>query len=80
VTRLCCAKQAILKALNCGVPDQSGSLEVCGADPQSGLVTVKLGSPLGELFPEWRLGALIAHTAREGDLVLATSFCERAPS
>jgi len=78
VTRLCCAKQAIVKALNCSVPDQSGSLEVCGADPQTGLVTVKLGSPLGELFPEWRSGALIAHTAREGDLVLATSFCERA--
>jgi phosphopantetheinyl transferase (holo-ACP synthase) len=80
MTRLWCAKHAIVKALNCGVPDQSDSLQVCGADPQTGLVTVKLGSALGELFPEWRSGALIAHTAREGDLVLATSFCERARS
>jgi malonyl CoA-acyl carrier protein transacylase/phosphopantetheinyl transferase (holo-ACP synthase) len=78
MTRLWCAKQAVSKALNCGVPDQSASLEVYDADPQTGRVKMKLGSPLRELFPEWLSDALIAHTARDGDLVLATSFCERA--
>jgi phosphopantetheinyl transferase (holo-ACP synthase) len=78
ITRLWCAKQAISKALNCGVPDASEALEVCDADPETGGVKIKLRSPLSEFFPEWRLGALVAHTARDGSLVVATTFCERA--
>jgi phosphopantetheinyl transferase (holo-ACP synthase) len=77
ITRLWCAKQAISKALNYGVPD-SEALEVCDANSETGAVKIKLRSPLSELFPEWRSGALVAHTARDGSLVVATTFCERA--
>jgi len=76
--RLWCAKLAMGKALNCDKADKAGSIEVCDADPETGRVKVKLGSSLGEFFPELRSGTLIAHTARDGDLVVATSFCERA--
>jgi malonyl CoA-acyl carrier protein transacylase len=77
ITRLRCAKQAISKALNCGVPDDSEALAVCDADPETGAVKIKLRSPLSDLFPEWRSGALVAHTARDDSLVVATTFCER---
>jgi malonyl CoA-acyl carrier protein transacylase/phosphopantetheinyl transferase (holo-ACP synthase) len=78
MTRLWCAKQAIGKALNCGLTNEGGAIEAYDADPETGRVKMKLGSSLGEFFPELRSGALVAHTARDGDLVVATSFCERA--
>jgi malonyl CoA-acyl carrier protein transacylase len=80
VARFWCAKQAISKAMNCRPPLASGSMRVVDADVENGSVAVKLGPPLTELFPEWRSDALLARTARDGDVVLATSVCERTAS
>jgi malonyl CoA-acyl carrier protein transacylase/phosphopantetheinyl transferase (holo-ACP synthase) len=76
MARLWCAKQAMGKALNCATPGGLQAMEICGAEPQSGRVKIKLHAPLSESLPEGRSGALVAHTARDGDLVVATSVCE----
>ena len=78
-TRLWCAKQALTKALVRGAAVETASMSARDADTGTGRVAIKLDSTLGDFFPQWRSGMLIANTARDGNLVVATSFCERVP-
>jgi phosphopantetheinyl transferase len=77
IARFWCAKEAVAKALGRGLVDGSRSVAVRHADRRTGVVKVALGPTLAGIFPEWQLAMMIAHTVRDGDLVVAVSFCER---
>jgi hypothetical protein len=49
-------------------------------DPGAGVVVVTLGGALAREVPDRAGAGLIAHTAREGDWVVATSIAERSAS
>ena len=76
LARLWCAKSAVGMALKRGTGNALGP--VCEADAESGTVKINPGSAFIAQAPEWRSRALVAHTARDGDLVVATSVFERA--
>jgi malonyl CoA-acyl carrier protein transacylase len=76
LARLWCAKRAVGMALNCEASDALGPVRE--ADAVSGTVRIEPGAQLIAQSPEWRSRVLVAHTARDGDLVVATSVYERA--
>ncbi len=78
ITRLWCAKEAVAKALGRGLAEGPRTVVVRGVEVETGRVLVALGPQLADACPELRLELLIAHTKREGDLIVATTFCERA--
>jgi phosphopantetheinyl transferase len=77
IARLWCAREAISKALGRGQVEGPRSLAVRDFDLATGDAHVTLGQMLATEFPELRGKTLLAHTVRDGDLVVATSFCER---
>lgn len=77
VARFWCAKEAVCKALGKGLIEGPRSLSVRSFDAESGDVTVVLGRKLAELFPDLEKTELIVYTAQEGDLIVATTLCER---
>ncbi len=78
VTRLWCAKEAVGKALGKGLAEGPGSVRVRTVDVPAGRVQVVLGDGLAGEFPELAGTPLIVHTAREGDLAVATTLCQRS--
>lgn len=80
IARFWCAKEAVAKALGRGLVEGPRSLAVHGAEPSMGQVRVALGPALAEAFPEYRSALLLVHTARDKDLVIAVTFCERVPT
>jgi malonyl CoA-acyl carrier protein transacylase/phosphopantetheinyl transferase len=78
ITRFWCAKEAVAKALGRGLAEGPRSLGVRAADPQTGAVQLALGPLLADAYPELRMDLLVAHTIREGEWIVATTFCERA--
>jgi phosphopantetheinyl transferase len=79
VARLWCAKEAVAKALGRGLVEGPRSLAVRAVDPGTGTARVTLGPLLAAALPEWQGALLVARTARDGDYVVATTFCERTP-
>jgi len=79
MARLWCAKEAVGKALGRGLPEGPRSL-VAQTLGEDGRVFLVLGPLLAEVFPDFRWDRLMARTDRDGDLVAATSFCERQDS
>lgn len=77
ITRFWCAKEAVAKALGRGLVDGPKALAIRGAFPETGVVKVVLGPALAAVCPEWQDAVLIAHTVRDGELVVASTFCEK---
>jgi malonyl CoA-acyl carrier protein transacylase len=70
------AKQAVGGALGCGPDEDSKSVAVRDLDDETGMVKVVIRAKLAEKFPQLQFARLIAHTARDGKLAVAVSFCE----
>jgi malonyl CoA-acyl carrier protein transacylase/phosphopantetheinyl transferase (holo-ACP synthase) len=77
IARLWCSKEAVGKALGRGLPEGPRSVTV-HALHADGTALVALGPLLAAASPEFRVDLLIARTVRDGDFVVATTFCERA--
>jgi len=83
--RFWCAKEAVAKALGQGMVGGPQTLVVKALDVDTGSVTVSLPSPPPKSWAELRRGwrcpesnnTLTVYTAREGDLIVATAWCER---
>jgi hypothetical protein len=78
--RLLCAREAVARALGCDPAEGASGLTVCAAAPGDGEVRVALTGALAGAFPELASGPLLVRTAREDDVVVATTLCERAPA
>jgi acyl transferase domain-containing protein/4'-phosphopantetheinyl transferase EntD len=72
--RLWCAKEAVAKALGRGMLDGPRCLAAKQLDARTGVVEVSLSGELARRFPESAATRLTAHTAREGNLVVACSL------
>jgi len=75
--RLWCAKEAVAKALGLGLVGGPRGLVVEQLDPASGSVQLRLSGEMAERLPTVDGRTLVAHTARERDLVVATSVYTR---
>jgi phosphopantetheine--protein transferase-like protein len=71
--RLWCAKEAVAKALGRGMMGEPRSLIVQALDARTGVVKVTLSGGMAEQFPELHNTYLTAFTARERDLIVASS-------
>ena len=78
ITRFWCAKEAVAKALGRGFAEGPRSVAVREVDLATGTIRVALGTLLAEAFPEFHSALLNARTVRNNDLIVATTFCERA--
>jgi phosphopantetheinyl transferase len=72
--RFWCAKEAVAKALGQGMVGGPQALVVQALDMQSGLAQIGLAGELAHRVAEEDGVTLTAFTAREGDLVVATSL------
>jgi phosphopantetheinyl transferase len=79
IARFWCAKEAVGKALGCGLAGGPRTLAVRGASPVSGQIEVALGDSLADEFSEFRGSAIRVLSWREGDLVAAATFGDAAP-
>jgi len=70
-----CAKEAVAKALGQGMVGGPQALVVQVLDADSGMVQVSLAGELPRQAREADGLTLTAFTAREGDLIVATSLC-----
>ena len=78
--RLWCAKEAVAKALGRGMVGGPQTLVAQELDAHTGRVRIALVGEMtrtGSVRPPIVGGAVTAYTAREGDLIVATSLCER---
>jgi acyl transferase domain-containing protein len=75
VHRIRSAKQATARALGLGTLADVGWVIVRDLDVAAGTITLALGGHLAELFPGQTTDGLVAHTRREGDIVVATILC-----
>jgi hypothetical protein len=75
-----CARTAVARALRPNLPDGADAVTVQTDDPKTGLVNVSLNGPLTAGFPGLAAGLLTVRTARDNDLVVATTFCEGGPA
>jgi phosphopantetheinyl transferase len=78
VTRFWCAKEAVAKAIGRGLVDGPQGLTVRGVDWTTGRFELVLGSALARAVPELSDVPVVAYTALSGDLVVASTVCERA--
>ncbi len=72
-----CAKEAVGKALGFGLVDGPRSLSITSVDRQSEVVAVRLEGRLAEAFPDVADRPISAATLRQGDLVVAATWCDR---
>ncbi len=75
--RFDCARAAVANALGSALADEPRGVVVRAADRQTGRILVALGPRLLTVYPQFRLDLLAVDTVREGDLIVATTFCER---
>jgi acyl transferase domain-containing protein/phosphopantetheinyl transferase/acyl carrier protein len=73
VLRLWCAKEAMAKALGCGMMGEPRSFIVQELDAGTGIVQITLSGRIAEQFPELHSTRLMVSTARERDLIVASS-------
>jgi phosphopantetheine--protein transferase-like protein len=78
IARLWCAKEALGKAVGHGLVTGPTAVSVLAVDAATGLVRLRLGKELARLAPDLRDVHLVAHTARDGELAVATTVCEGA--
>ncbi|PYP99451.1 MAG: hypothetical protein DMF82_24835 [Acidobacteria bacterium] len=72
--RLWCAKEAVAKALGLGLVAGPRALVADRLDPVSGTVQLRLSGEMAVRFPAVDGRPLVAHTARERDVIVATSL------
>ena len=77
-TRCWCAKQAVGKGLGRGLPHGPQSVIVTALEEASGIVKVALGDRFAGEFPELAGVSRAVYTTCHGDLVIASTLCERA--
>jgi phosphopantetheine--protein transferase-like protein len=75
--RLWCAKEAVAKALGQGMIGGPQALVAQQLEARTGRVKIVLAGEMAKLFPEFAGLHITAYTAREADLIVATSLCER---
>jgi acyl transferase domain-containing protein/phosphopantetheinyl transferase/acyl carrier protein len=75
--RLWCAKEAVAKALGLGLVGGPRALVADRLDPVSGTVQLRLSGEMAVRFPAVDGRPLLAHTARERDVIVATSLYPR---
>jgi acyl transferase domain-containing protein/phosphopantetheinyl transferase len=75
--RLWCAKEAAAKALGVGLVGGPRALVADRLDAASGAVHLRLSGEMAERFPSVDGRVLLAHTARERDVIVATSLYPR---
>jgi acyl transferase domain-containing protein/phosphopantetheinyl transferase len=76
--RTWCAKEAVAKALGCGLVEGPGTLLVKHLDLHEGAVKLGLSGALAGRFPEINGTLLTAHTAQESSSIFATATRERS--
>jgi phosphopantetheinyl transferase len=69
--RLWCAKEALGKALGCGLAAGPQAIVTQNVDVRSGVVTLRLAGELASRFPQLA-APLTAYTAREGEFLVAS--------
>lgn len=74
--RLWCAKEAVGKALGQGLAGGPLGIVAQEIDIRTGIMRMSLAGEMARRFPEIDGRPLIAYTAREGDLVVASVFGE----
>lgn len=74
--RLWCAKEAVAKALGQGMVGGPQALVVQALDAPGGMVRVGLAGELAHRLREAEGATFTAFTAREADLIVATSVCQ----
>jgi phosphopantetheinyl transferase len=72
--RLWCAKEAVAKAVGLGLLGGPRAFEAEGLDAAAGTVRVRPSGEVAARRPDVDGRTLVAHTARERDLVIATSL------
>ena len=77
VIRLWCAKEAVAKALGCGMAGGPWNLAVQERELETGQVNMKLAGQLARQMPEFADRLLTAYTGCEDDLVFATSLVRK---
>jgi phosphopantetheinyl transferase len=77
VTRFWCAKEAVGKAVGHGLVDGPTGVSVEQVDWATGRVQVMLRGTLGRLAPELAGVPILVYTALAGELVVASTVCER---
>jgi len=78
VTRYWCAKEAVAKAVGKGLVDGPKGITVRHVDASSGRLELILGGTLARLYPDLRDALLVAYSVRSGDLIVASTVCEKA--
>jgi hypothetical protein len=76
-SRLRCARQAIANAIGRCLVEGPDCLTVRAADASSGIVHVAVGPSLAAACPDLQAAVLSVQTVRDGDLVVAVTFCEK---
>jgi acyl transferase domain-containing protein/phosphopantetheinyl transferase/acyl carrier protein len=74
--RVWCAKEAVAKALGCGLQGGPASILVSAFDVASETLTLHLAGVLADRLPQLRGVPLTAFTACRGDLVVATCLLQ----
>jgi phosphopantetheine--protein transferase-like protein len=75
--RLWCAKEAVAKALGRGLLGGPKGVVARQLDAEMGVVRLSLAGEMARQFPELGDTHLTAHTTREGNLIVASSFYKR---
>jgi phosphopantetheinyl transferase len=76
-TRFWCAKEAIVKALGKGLGVDRNDLTIEEIDRETGRLQLRPGEGLARLVPELAHQRLLVYTARDGELAVASTVCER---
>jgi malonyl CoA-acyl carrier protein transacylase/phosphopantetheinyl transferase (holo-ACP synthase) len=77
IARFWCAKEAVGKALGRGLVEGPRTLVIREVDKSRKTIYISLGAKLSQEFPQFKDALITAHTDRDKDLIVATTFCER---
>jgi phosphopantetheinyl transferase len=78
LTRFWCAKEAIGKALGCGLRHGPQSVIVKAFEADGEVVQAVLGDKLASEFPAWADISIAVYTIRHRDFIIASTLCEGA--
>ncbi len=79
VARFWCAKEAVGKAFGRGLEHGPRSVEVVHADPDSGILQIKLNRTMLKTYPGYTDQVIVIHTKQSGGMAIAFTGCETAP-
>jgi malonyl CoA-acyl carrier protein transacylase/phosphopantetheinyl transferase (holo-ACP synthase) len=79
IARFWSAKEAVGKALGCGLAGGPRAFNIRAFVPGTGAVQVALGADRAAEFADLAGRRILVHTLRDGEFVVATTLCEPAP-